>query len=169
MECPNGRSGGDRCRMDKDPKDRDVKYLEDFLRLMPVLFKRLAHSFQDQDDSRRRFTHAQFRVLMLAAGREHWRMSDLAHRMSLSPGSLTLMMDRLIEDGLIERGRSEQDRRVVSVRITDRGREMLAQRREALHRTAADYVSRLPAAEREELIGALGIIVRFLEKHVSEG
>ena len=146
----------------------DLKYLEDFLRLMPVFFKRLAESFHDQADVGRRFTHAQYRVLLLASKCDHWRMSDLAHRMALSPGSLTLMMDRLIEDGLISRGRSQADRRVVIVRITEQGQAMLTQRRAALHQMAAAYIRRLPPAEREELVNALGVIVRFLEQHVTE-
>lgn len=130
--------------------------------------KRLAHSFQDNVDAAHRFTHAQFRVLVLTAQKEHWRMSDLAHRMALSPGSLTLMMDRLIEDGLISRGRSQEDRRVVIVQITPKGREMLEARRRGLHEVVKAYIAKLPAAEREELVQALGTVARFLERHVSQ-
>jgi len=149
-------------------QDQDVRYLEDFLRLMPVFWKRLGESFHCQDDPGRRFTHAQFRVLMLTSHRDHWRMSDLAQRMALSPGSLTLMMDRLIEDGLISRGRSDSDRRVVIVRITPKGREMLASRRRALHRAATDHISRLAESERAEVIAAMGTMVRFLERYVAD-
>ena len=92
-------------------------------------------------------------------------MSDLAHRMALSPGSLTLMMDRLIEDGLISRGRSQEDRRVVIVKVTDRGRAMLDARRKALHALVAREIAKLPQAERDELASAMGTFVRFLEKY----
>lgn len=146
----------------------DVGRLEDLLRLLPVLMKRLGEAFHRESHTAHRFTHAQFRVLVLASKRDEWRMSDLASRMALSPGSLTLMMDRLIEDGLISRGRSEEDRRVVIVRITDKGRLMLAERRAGLNRLAAGYISRLSPPEREELLHAVGTIVRFLEKHVAD-
>jgi DNA-binding MarR family transcriptional regulator len=145
-----------------------VKHLDDFLRLVPVFMKRLSHSFHDDADAVHRFTHAQFRVLVLTAQRESWRMSDLAHRMALSPGSLTLMMDRLIEDGLISRGRSEQDRRVVIVQITEKGREILAARRRGLHGVVASYIAKMPPKEREDLVQALGTVAKFLERHVSE-
>jgi|GEM_PF-771802 len=146
---------------------RDLGRLEDFLRLFPVFFKRLGQSFHEQTDTARRFTHAQYRVLALANRRDHWRMSDLAKRMALSPGSLTLMMDRLIEDGLISRGRSDKDRRVVIVRITEKGRSLLLERRAGLHRMAAGYISRLSDSEREELLQAISTLVRFLERHVT--
>ncbi len=145
-----------------------VRHLDDFLRLIPVFMKRLSHSFHDNVEAAHRFTHAQFRVLALTAHREHWRMSDLAHHMALSPGSLTLMMDRLIDDGLISRGRSQEDRRVVIVQITEKGRQMLEERRHGLHEVAASYIAKLPAAERDELIQALGTVAKFLERHVSE-
>jgi DNA-binding MarR family transcriptional regulator len=144
-----------------------VKYLDEFLRLVPLFFKRLAHSLPPADEaSTHRFTHAQFRVLELTSHKPHWRMSDLAHRMALSPGSLTLMMDRLIEDGLISRGRSQEDRRVVIVQVTDKGRSMLAERRRALHEIVAAEITKLPLQQRDELAAAMGTIVRFLERYV---
>lgn len=145
----------------------DLGRLEDLLRLLPVFMKRLGEAFHRESGAAHRFTHAQFRVLVLASKRDAWRMSDLANRMALSPGSLTLMMDRLIEDGLISRGRSDKDRRVVTVRITEKGRAMLAERRTGLNRLAAAYIARLSPSERDELLDAVGTIVRFLEKHVT--
>ena len=144
-----------------------VKYLDEFLRLVPFFFKRLAHSLHPADEAgAHRFTHAQFRVMELTSHKPHWRMSDLAHRMALSPGSLTLMMDRLIEDGLISRGRSQEDRRVVIVQVTEKGQAMLAERRRALHEIVAAEIAKLPQHERDELAGAMGTIVRFLERYV---
>jgi MarR family transcriptional regulator, organic hydroperoxide resistance regulator len=145
----------------------DVGRLEDLLRLLPVFMKRLGEAFHRESGSVHRFTHAQFRVLVLTSKRDEWRMSDLANKMALSPGSLTLMMDRRIEDGLISRGRSEADRRVVIVRITEQGRAMIAERRAHLNRLAAAYIARLSPPERDELLQAVGTIVRFLEKHVT--
>jgi DNA-binding MarR family transcriptional regulator len=145
----------------------DVGRLEDLLRLLPVFMKRLGEAFHRESGTTHRFTHAQFRVLVLASKRDEWRMSDLAKKMALSPGSLTLMMDRLIEDGLISRGRSEKDRRVVIVRITAKGQAMLQERRAGLNRLATSYIRRLSPPEREELLAAVGVIVRFLERHVT--
>jgi len=145
-----------------------VKYLDEFLRLVPLFFKRLAHSIQPNDEAAHRFTHAQFRVLEITSREPQWRMSDLAHRMALSPGSLTLMMDRLIEDGLISRGRSQDDRRVVIVQVTPKGRAMLEERRRVLHARVAAEIGKLPVQERSELAQAMGTIVRFLERYLSE-
>lgn len=51
------------------------------------------------------------------------RMTELARRVMLSPSGLTRMVDRLVEDGLVARDRSDPDARVTHARLTDRGRD----------------------------------------------
>ena len=50
------------------------------------------------------------------------RMSELAERSSTSQTSMTGIVDRLEERGLVERVRSAEDRRVVEVALTELGR-----------------------------------------------
>ena len=50
------------------------------------------------------------------------RMGTLAELTQQSGGTLTGIVDRLIDDGLIERVRSAEDRRVIEVTLTPRGR-----------------------------------------------
>jgi DNA-binding MarR family transcriptional regulator len=53
------------------------------------------------------------------------RMTELAERVLMSPSGLTRMVDGLVRDGLVERGRSEKDARVMLVRLSPRGRELI--------------------------------------------
>ncbi|HEY2715864.1 MAG TPA: MarR family transcriptional regulator [Solirubrobacterales bacterium] len=46
----------------------------------------------------------------------------LAERLHVTPATISQMVDALAEAGFVERRRSEQDRRVVLVELTDRGR-----------------------------------------------
>lgn len=54
------------------------------------------------------------------------RMSELAEVTQQSAGTLTGIVDRLIEDGLVGRVRDADDRRVVQVVLTPAGEERLA-------------------------------------------
>lgn len=54
------------------------------------------------------------------------RMSELAEITQQSAGTLTGIVDRLIEDGLVARVRDVEDRRVVQVTLTAHGEERLA-------------------------------------------
>ncbi len=53
-------------------------------------------------------------------------VSHLATRLGISPPSASAMVDRLVDGGLVERVRSEEDRRIVSVWLTPEGEEALA-------------------------------------------
>ncbi|HEX6023307.1 MAG TPA: MarR family transcriptional regulator [Solirubrobacter sp.] len=73
----------------------------------------------------------QVRALFQLARDEEVTAGELAKRAELSPASMTAMLDQLEESGIVRRRRSESDRRQVIVTLTDRGRELLAERRKA--------------------------------------
>lgn len=52
-------------------------------------------------------------------------MSELAELTNQSAGTLTGIVDRLIDDGLVQRVRDTEDRRVVQVALTEAGEERL--------------------------------------------
>jgi len=55
--------------------------------------------------------------------------SELATAADLSPAAVTEMLDGLAAQGLVERVRSERDRRVVLTSLTDHGRALVEARR----------------------------------------
>ena len=50
------------------------------------------------------------------------RMTDVSRRMTISKPAATQMVNRLVENGLVERLSDESDRRVVCIRATEAGR-----------------------------------------------
>jgi DNA-binding MarR family transcriptional regulator len=72
-------------------------------------------------------TDAQWRPLwMLASGRTD-TANEMARLLEMDAGAMTRLLDRLEAKGLIERTRSETDRRVVHLRLTDAGRAAVAE------------------------------------------
>jgi DNA-binding MarR family transcriptional regulator len=53
-------------------------------------------------------------------------MSRVAELLGVSDSNATGLIDRMEEHGFVERGRHPDDRRVVLVRVSDRGRQILA-------------------------------------------
>jgi DNA-binding MarR family transcriptional regulator len=80
---------------------------------------------------------------------------DLAGRVSLTPGTVSVRVDRLVEEGLVERIPDATDARGVRVRLTALGRELV----EACipsHLAAEErLLSALTVAERDQLAGLL--------------
>jgi len=52
------------------------------------------------------------------------KVSDLARRMYLHPATMVGLLDRLEAKELLKRTRSDKDRRVVFIDLTDQGREL---------------------------------------------
>lgn len=70
----------------------------------------------------------QYNVLRIlrGAGGDGLPSTDIAGRMITRVPDVTRLVDRLEAAGLVERARTPEDRRVVLVRITDKGRNVLA-------------------------------------------
>lgn len=64
-------------------------------------------------------------ALMLSDKYQTVSMSSLAQGMSVPMSTATGIVDRLVKKGLLERGRSEEDRRIVTVFLAESGREMI--------------------------------------------
>jgi DNA-binding MarR family transcriptional regulator len=117
-----------------------------------------------------RVTLTQRRLLnRLSAGERG--QSDLGRELALSPASLTRLIDRLEERGLVSRRRDSADRRRVVVELEPAGRDVVGQthvlRGSALHQA----VEAMTPADRRRLFDALrGLIAatRLLERDRSE-
>ncbi|MEK3721043.1 MarR family winged helix-turn-helix transcriptional regulator [Paenibacillus sp. FSL H8-0034] len=53
------------------------------------------------------------------------KASQIADMLCYTPGAITTLSDKLIAAGLVERERTDEDRRVVYLSITEAGRQML--------------------------------------------
>lgn len=97
----------------------------------------------------------EFSTLMLLRGGEEISHKRLARTLALSAPALTLLLDRLQRRGLVERVRSETDRRSQHVVLTAAGRR-LADRSEAAARVMEDeLLDTLSPAEHAMLLELL--------------
>jgi DNA-binding MarR family transcriptional regulator len=89
------------------------------------------------------------RLLVLVDREGELNQRDLAGRLGMDPGNLVGILDSLEADGLVARPRAERDRRHRLVRLTARGRRLLAR---ALRATAAideRILTALPASHQD--------------------
>jgi len=74
-------------------------------------------------------TDAQYGLLFSLREQETMSSSELAFAADLSPATATEMLDGLVATQLVRRERSDRDRRVVLISLTDRGRTLIEERR----------------------------------------
>lgn len=137
-----------------------------FLSLIPRLRKKM-HATSRQNpavDGATRYTPAQIDTLYTIATRPEWRMSDLSARLQVSAGSLTTMVNRLIDAGVVERSRSQQDRRVVIVRLNETGEALVKANRDQFMDNLKELMADLPQTEKDRLAAAVGTMIEILVK-----
>ena len=103
-------------------------------------------------------TDAQYSLLFCLRDQSQMSVRDLAYAADLSPASVTEMLDGLLAAGLVQRQRSDRDRRVVFTSLTDSGRGLVEERR-------ARFEPRLRAAlepfSEDELVVAAAVLERL--------
>ncbi|GAA4629169.1 helix-turn-helix domain-containing GNAT family N-acetyltransferase [Actinoallomurus vinaceus] len=102
------------------------------------------------------------RVIFELARRDACEVADLRRSLDLDAGYLSRMLSRFETDGLIVRGRAEDDARRQMARLTERGREAF---QDLDARSAAQIDQKLSGLTEEDqrrLLGAMGVIEGLL-------
>lgn len=121
----------------------------------------LAESIDDEA-----ITPPQFGLLYCLCIKGQTTMSALSQDMHLTHGASTGMVDRLIKLKLVERTRSEEDRRVVYVSITERGRELVERMRQRRHSILKNIIKSLTEEELQLVLQVDGILKKKLDTYV---
>jgi MarR family 2-MHQ and catechol resistance regulon transcriptional repressor len=78
-------------------------------------------------------------------------LSDLAHKILKTTGNLTMVVRNLERSGLVTRQQSAEDRRFVSVAITEKGRKRMARVFPVHLEHIVELMNRLSPAQQDEL------------------
>lgn len=104
--------------------DRDRFTPENILPLLQTiadLVEKRCHRFLSR---RYGLTMPQYHLLLAAMSGEATTLGSLADELNCSRGNLTGVADRLERDGWLVRERSTEDRRVVNIRLTEKGQQV---------------------------------------------
>lgn len=88
-------------------------------------------------------------------------MSDTAKDLKVTSGTLTTAIDNLIKKGYVERRRSVEDRRVVKIKLTDKGMEAFKAHEDFHKDLVISALQQLDSNEEELLIKVLSNIDVF--------
>ena len=111
-------------------------------------------------------TFPQYYALSLLSKKGFLKMSDLKEKLFITGAGATGIADHLIKKGLAQRQRSTDDRRVVNIRITDKGSKIiervLRQRRDYL----ASVLKKIEPDKKDLLIKGVEIFASVLEEDI---
>jgi DNA-binding MarR family transcriptional regulator len=107
-------------------------------------------------------TLAQYQLLAAFGQRPEWPVGELAEAGGVAPPTATKMLDGLERDAIVERSHSTEDRRRVSVKLTQHGRRLLKLKSEQVSAKRRALFDSLTASERrdaERLLSRLAALI----------
>jgi len=110
------------------------------------------------------FSLTEARVLYELANRDGLVASDLVRDLGLDPGYVSRLLKKFEERGLVERAATEADARRSSIALTQAGRDAFAPLNKDSHAQVQVLLDKLPPAEQDRLVKAMGTVQRLLSE-----
>ena len=93
------------------------------------------------------------------------KITVVAKRLNITVGSLTTSMNSLVKKGYVKRERSEKDRRVVFIQLTNKGRMAYHHHAEFHRQMTEAVIAELNENETEVLVKALDGLRKFFRQY----
>jgi len=100
-------------------------------------------------------TVSQGYILLAMPESDNITMNELSVKMRLANSTMTRMVDQLVQKRLVIRETDPQDRRIVLVHLTDKGREERSTFRSTLQDIFSQVLGELSVEEREDVLYSL--------------
>lgn len=122
------------------------------LQHLGVLFARLA---SEQSTVHARYSKQELLTIAMLGVQGPCKMGDIATHLGVVQSAITPLVDRLESAQIAERVRSQEDRRVWLVGLTDKGRTLYAEEAQIYEMAAATMLAPLSEAEQQTLVALL--------------
>lgn len=110
------------------------------------------------------FTKTQIDLMITLHTEERMTMSALSERVGIAPEQATRALKGLRERNLVDTERSEENRRMVIARMTERGALMMDEHLRAVEENLSASLEGLDDGEMEGLVAAARTIVELMSK-----
>jgi MarR family transcriptional regulator, organic hydroperoxide resistance regulator len=111
---------------------------------------------------------AQLKSLLIIAGKGETNFSTLAQDLGVTPGDVTGIIERLVAQGLVNRKSSPEDRRIIWLQATDKGRDLLANLMESQTRHMVHILEYMTLEDLNSLLKGLSGFIDAVVEHQKE-
>jgi len=146
--------------------DPQTSAMDEAERRALTAIRRIVHAVDRNSKSVERaagLTVPQFVVLAAVRAQGEVTSAKLSAAVSLSPATVTLILDNLAARGLVERYRNLDDRRIVHSRLTPQGADVLASAPRFMDQRFATRLAGLAPERREAILAALEEVAGLMD------
>lgn len=135
----------------KTTVDRHVAEIEELLRNVGTILKKRGRDILSSFD----ITPPQLEALLVLREFGDLTMGELCGKMYLACSTATDLIDRMERNALIERVRDTSDRRVIRLKVLDKGTRVIDEVLEVRRDYLSNILSELSVSDKERLIHSL--------------
>jgi len=139
--------------------EAEHKQTEEFTRLLIEFYERFS-SWEQAVVRETGITLQQMHTLEILGSCGHLRMKELAEKMGVTTGSLTVLVDRLERAELVERKPNAEDRRSIRVGLTPAGARLFEEHHKLHGQLSQDMAGALSPEELDRLLDMLRRLVQ---------
>ncbi|WP_274426463.1 MarR family winged helix-turn-helix transcriptional regulator [Chelativorans sp. YIM 93263] len=142
-----------------------ARFHQEELRILEKALRRILRANDLQSRALARvigLTAPQLVILKCIAALGEVTTTALSAQANLSPATVTTILDKLEERGIIQRYRSAQDRRVVHTRLTEKGIALLANAPEPLGESFVTRFAELTPERRRQIVNAVSSLADLM-------
>ena len=111
------------------------------------------------------FTMPQTMIIYNLANNPKMKISDLSEKMGLTNSTVSGIVDRLEDQGVVYRERSTKDRRVVFVQFTAEHKKKYLDMHDNVDKYFEDMLAQIPPDQMETIMVSLNILKEAISSH----
>ncbi len=132
------------------------KYIEKLIHRFMIVQNRFL------EKSAANLSNTELRIINFIGEQQRCIMREISDHLMIQKNNLTAIMDKLVHKEIVERERTDTDRRVVYVRLTEKGGVLYAQITDSYQELSRGMLNALPPEEHDYVLATLHKITEKL-------
>ncbi len=140
------------------------KMVDNILIYNQLFYRAIKTSINEETSLKYGRSDGYYQILGILASLGSLPISEIGRQLHISKPNMTPLIDKLVEDGWVNRSRSDKDRRVVNIEITEEGKKFLFKARKVVEKNIKENLSNLNENELKTLSESLENIKKLTLK-----
>lgn len=138
------------------------RIVDHLLSLVPLFYRKFMMPGEFSSQKHMPPSHTQ--VLLLLHENGVLTVSEIGQRLAISRPNMTPLLNKLMQEELVERHYSEKDRRVILISLTEEGKSLVGQYQQFILSKLQEHFQPLSEDEQAQLIHSLQTIQTLIMK-----
>lgn len=136
--------------------------VENLLSIIPLFHRKLIKF--DELLANKEIAHSHLKILFLLDGCCKLTVSEIGKKLYISRPNVTPLIDKLSKEGLVERIRDKEDKRMFNIELTPKGKEFITTQKAIIFENLKSRLSLMPDEDLDKLAPSLIILKDVVDR-----